>query len=121
MLEYLDEMHRFHPFGQAFPEPVFDFFVFDKEIAYDFFGRPKQHAKIMIDSGIQISMFYQDVDILKDMFEQFKEDDDTVLIFRGTFKYDTYNASSDDDFERISFLSRQVIIKHITKERTVSD
>ena len=60
MLEYLNEMHRFHPFGQAFPEPVFDFFVFDKEIAYDFFGRPKQHAKIMIDSGIQISMFYQD-------------------------------------------------------------
>lgn len=92
--EFMCEKELYHPYGRAFPEPVFDFYVTDdSSVKHTVFGSDNQHIKLIMPDGLQILLFYQ-----REIYEQFavQTDGDLCLVCRGTFHYDDFNRSEPD-------------------------
>ena len=92
--EFMREKELYRPFGRAFPEPVFDFYVTDdSSIKHTIFGSDNQHIKLTMPDGLQILLFYQ-----REIYEQFaaQTEGNLHLVCRGTFHYDDFNRNEPD-------------------------
>ena len=65
--EFLKEKESFHPYGQAFPEPVFKLIVDRNSLEGYMFGSSNQHYKFIMQNGMEIILFYQALDIETDI------------------------------------------------------
>lgn len=106
---YLIESAAYHPFGKAFPEPLFAFYL-DNDLDITAFGQTKQHIKIVTSDGIEIMLFNQALD-----FEKLKYDNrDTEFnyVCYGRFRFDNFDNNIVDT---ISFFADSIDV--ITKKQ----
>lgn len=105
LTDYLNELELYHPFGKEFPEPKFDFYI-EGDYTETMFGKTNEHIKLVTDNGIEIMLFNQALD-----FEKLKSDyrgKNVKILCHGSFRFDTYNANTTDDFDNISFFTDSV-------------
>lgn len=91
--EFLKEKESFHPYGHAFPEPVFKLIVDRNSLEGYMFGSSNQHYKFIMQNGMEIILFYQALDIEKIMYDNM--DIDYAWVFEGRYKYDDYDTEYD--------------------------
>ena len=92
--EYLNEKPMYCPFGKAFPEPYFAFYIDVNAVKTVMFGQKMQHIKLITDNGIEILLFNLALDFTKLVYDN--EDKNYLLVCYGTFQYDTYNNTEYD-------------------------
>ncbi len=89
VIDFMDEMQLYKPYGYCFPEPRFEYCIkldsnFVKERT---FGRNNQHVKLITLDGTEILFFN-----LAGEYKKIRnnKDDKSVLICSGVFKRDTF-------------------------------
>lgn len=107
--EYLEEVKRFHPFGHAFPAPVFKIAVIPGTFEEKMFGSEKQHVKLITLDGIEILLFNLALDYEKMKYES--RNKEHLIIVSGVFRYDTYD---DAEYDNICFFADDIDILEMT-------
>lgn len=103
--EFLTEKERFHPYGKAFPEPRFDFYIKLDGVSVEdrMFGSENQHVKLITEDGMELLLFNMALDLEKLKYDN--KDKDYVLICSGTFCYDEFNRT---EYDTINFLVNDI-------------
>lgn len=95
---YLEEKTMFQPFGKAFPEPSFVFYIDTHNADVSMFGNLKQHVRLVTENGIEVMFFNQAIDY--ESFIYYNRDGDGLMACYGSFRFDTFN---DEQYDTISF------------------
>ena len=103
--DYLTEKQTYCPFGNAFPEPYFAFYIDIMAVTTVMFGQKMQHIKLITENGIEILLFNQALDFTKLVSDN--KDKNYLLVCYGTFQYDTYNKA---EYDSISFFGDDIDI-----------
>ena len=69
--DFIDEKELFHPFGQEFPEPKFDFYIKlnGDDVIETMFGNEGQHIKLITVEGMELLLFNMALDYEKLKFD----------------------------------------------------
>lgn len=103
--DFIDEKELFHPFGQEFPEPKFDFYLKPNsdDVIETMFGNEGQHIKLITAEGMELLLFNMALDYEKLKFDN--RDKNWVLVCSGTFRYDDFN---DTYYDTINYLVKEI-------------
>lgn len=100
--EYIDEMMLYHPYGHAFPEPKFKYYLNLSSAEIKIFGSEKQHAKIITEDGMEILLFNMSLELNKLISDN--SGTNFIIVCYGIFRYDKFNTQ----FDTINFLANDI-------------
>ncbi len=94
--DYMNEADKFHPYGKAFPEPLFVYHVPLSSVDEQIFGAEKQHVKLKISNKFEILLFNMALD-----FERLKREhasSDLIISCEGRFRYNIFGGKKTVNF-----------------------
>lgn len=100
--EYMDEMMFYHPYGHAFPEPRFKYYLKLDTAEIKIFGSERQHAKLITQDGMEILLFNMALDLMKLISDNGGKN--FILVCYGVFRYDNFNTQ----YDTVNFLSNSI-------------